>query len=72
MCELTKQGLVAAAVCSMPFEKLGRTQAKVLGVPELPLLMIPHPLGGITLDVVATRADVAAGQLVKLIRERFA
>ncbi len=72
MCELTKQGLVAAAVCSMPFEKLGRTQAKVLGVPDLPLLMIPHPLGGITLDVVATRADVAAGQLVKLIREKFA
>jgi hypothetical protein len=72
MCELTKQGLVAAAVCSMPFEKLGRTQAKVLGVPDLPLLMIPHPLGGITLDVVGTRADVAAGQLVKLIREKFA
>lgn len=72
MCELTKQGLVAAAVCSMPFEKLGRTQATVLGVPDLPLLMIPHPLGGITLDVVATRADVAAGQLVKLIREKFA
>ena len=48
------------------------TQAKVLGVPELPLLMIPHPLGGITLDVVGQRADVAAAQLVKLLRENFA
>ena len=69
MTELAKRGLIAAAVCSTPFERLGRTQARVLGVPDLTLLMIPHPLGGISIDVVRTRAEIAADQLVKLIRE---
>ncbi len=69
MTELAKRGLIAAAVCSTPFERLGRTQARVLGVPDLTLLMIPHPLGGMAIDVVKTRAAVAAEQLVRLIRE---
>lgn len=72
MCDATRKGLVTAVVCSRPFEKLGRTQAAVFGVPDLPLLMVDHPVGGNGLDVVAQRADVAAAQLVRLLRERFA
>jgi hypothetical protein len=50
--------------------KLGQTQAKIFGVPDLPLLLIPHPLGGLDLESVKGRAEVAAPQLVKLIEER--
>jgi len=71
MTELTKRGLLATAVCSTPFERLGRNQAKVLGVPDLPLLMIPHPLGGMSMEVVRSRADIAAEQLIKLLQEHF-
>lgn len=71
MSELRKRGLVGAVVCSDAFEKLGRTQAKVFGVPDLPLLIVQHPLGGLGLDRVKERADVASPQLVALIQKHL-
>lgn len=70
MAELRKRGLVAAVICSGPFLKLGQNQAKVFGVPDLPLIVIPHPLGGLALDAVRERAAVAIPPLVQMIRER--
>ena len=67
MAELRKRGLVTAVVCSTAFKRLGETQAKIFGVPDLPLLIIPHPLGGLDLESVRGRAEVAAPQLVKVI-----
>ena len=72
MAELRKRGPITAVVCSNVFLKLGQTQAKIFGVPDLPLLVIPHPLGGLDLDSVKGRADVAAPQLIELIREHVA
>ena len=69
MAELRKRGLVTAVVCSTAFQKLGETQAKIFGVPDLPLLLIQHPLGGLDLESVRGRAAVASPQLVKLIKE---
>jgi hypothetical protein len=69
MAELSKRGLVTAVICSGPFLKLGQNQARVFGVPDLPLVVIPHPLGGISLDQVRQRADVAVPKLLELIEE---
>ena len=69
MAELRKRGLVTAVVCSNAFLKLGQTQAKIFGVPDLPLLVIQHPLGGLDIDSVKGRAEVATPQFVKLIQE---
>jgi hypothetical protein len=69
MAELRKRGLITAVVCSNAFLKLGQTQAKIFGVPDLPLLVIPHPLGGLDLESVKGRAAVATPQLVRLIEE---
>jgi hypothetical protein len=69
MAELKRRGLVTAVVCSTPFEKLGRAQSKVFGVPDLPLLMIPHPLGGIDMAGVRARADKAIPQFLAVIKE---
>jgi hypothetical protein len=69
MSELRKRGLVTAVICSDPFIKLGKTQAKVFGVPDLPLVVIPHPLGGLSLEQVEGRAHVAIPQVVELIKE---
>jgi hypothetical protein len=69
MAELRKRGLLTAVVCSTAFEKLGSTQARIFGVADLPLLVIPHPLGGLDLNAVAARAEAAIPQLVKVIRE---
>jgi hypothetical protein len=72
MAQLTKRGVIAAVVCSDNFMKLGTAQAKVFGVPDLPLLKIAHPLGGLSMDKVRERAAVALPQLVKVIRGRAA
>jgi hypothetical protein len=69
MSELRKRGLVTAVVVSEPFMKLGTTQSKVFGTPDLPLIKIPHPLGGLSLEQVEGRALVAVPQVVKLIKE---
>ncbi len=71
MSELRKRGLVTAAICSEPFAKLGKAQSRVLGTPELPLAMIPHPLGGISLDEVQERARVAIPQIVAIIKAQL-
>jgi len=70
MCELRKRGLVTAVIVSEPFLKLGKTQARVLGVPDLPLLLIPHPLGGLSLEQVEGRAAHAIPQVLELLKRR--
>jgi hypothetical protein len=67
MAELRKRGLITAVVCSTAFLKLGQTQARIFGVPDLPLLVIPHPLGGLDLESVRGRAEIATPQFLKLI-----
>jgi hypothetical protein len=71
MAELRKRGLTTAVICSEPFFKLGRAQSRVFGVPDLPLVVIPHPLGGISLEQVEGRALAAIPQVVELIKERL-
>jgi hypothetical protein len=72
MAELRKRGLITAVICSTPFEKLGRAQARVLGVPDLPLVMIQHPLGGLEIDDVKARAEQAMQKVIALLQERMA
>ena len=68
MCELRKRGLVSVVICSEPFLQLGKAQSRVFGVPDLPLAVIPHPLGGLELAGVRARAEVAVPQVLELIR----
>jgi hypothetical protein len=70
MCELRKRGLITAVIVSEPFLKLGKNQSRVFGVPDLPLLLIPHPLGGLSLEQVEGRAQHAIPQIVELIKKR--
>jgi hypothetical protein len=72
MAELRKRGLITAVICSTPFEKLGRAQARVLGVPDLPLVMIQHPLGGLEIDDVKARAEQAMQKVIALLQEQIA
>lgn len=71
MSELSKRGLTTAVICSGPFLKLGQAQARVFGVPDLPLILIQHPLGGLALADVQARAEAALPKLVELFKERL-
>ena len=70
MAQLTKRGLIAAVVCSDSFMRLGTAQAKVFGVPDLPLLKIEHPLGGLNMEKVRERAAIALPQLLKVVKDK--
>lgn len=71
MAELRKRGLVTAVVCSDPFVTLGKNQARGFGVPDLPLIVIPHPLGGLGLDGVKAPAGVATPLPTRLWSHRL-
>ena len=72
MIEVRRRGVPSAVICSEPFVQLGRTQSRVLGVPDLPLIVIKHPLGGLAIDDVEARANSALAQLLDILRERAA
>ena len=69
MAELRKRGLVTGVICSTPFMKLGTAQARTFGTPDLALIEIPHPLGGLDLEHVAGRAGIAVPQIVNLLKK---
>ena len=69
MANLSKRGLTTAVVCSDVFQKLGQAQARVFGVPDLPLMLIPHPLGGLGIEQVKARADYVVPQFVALLAQ---
>ena len=71
MAELRKRGLITAVICSGPFMKLGQAQARTFGVPDLPLIEIRHPLGGVSMEDVKGRAAQALPGLLELVRERM-
>lgn len=53
------------------FEKAARTAARVQGVPELKLAVIPHRKGGQTADDQRAKADAAVQDIVQsLLGER--
>ncbi len=68
MCELAKRGISSVVICSAPFVPLAKAQARVFGAPDLPLVVIPHPLGGISQEEIQRRADNAVPQLMELIK----
>lgn len=69
MAELGRRGPMTAVVCSDAFHGLALNQTRVFGVPEMPLIVVPHPLGGIVMPEVKARAERALPQLVDLLRE---
>ena len=57
----------AALITTTAFRTLAENERQAKGVPDLPLLVIDHPLGGETLDGVARRAAQAASALASAV-----
>lgn len=52
---------------SNAFLGLGKAQARSLGLPELPLAVIPHPFGSRTRDEVRALAEQCVADIAKLM-----
>ena len=56
---LEQRGIPTVVMGTYEFEQLARLEAKNRGLADLPLALIPHPLGGIREDEVVKKAELA-------------
>lgn len=61
---LEKRGVPTATVNSDAFVVLGQMEAVALGLPGLPIVTVPHPMGDVAAGIVVQRARVMIEQVV--------
>jgi hypothetical protein len=64
---LERLGVPTATMGTFEFEALARLEAKNRGIENLPLALVPHPLGGIREDEVLKKADLAVEAVLKAL-----
>ena len=64
---LEQRGVPTAVMGTFEFEQLARLEAKNRGIAELPLALVPHPLGGIKDDEVVRKADLVIEAVLKAV-----
>ena len=51
-------------VATHPFRKMAETEIRVLGLKELPVVFVPHPIGGLRRPQVEEKAAAALSDVV--------
>ena len=67
---LEQQGIPTVVMGTFEFEQLAKLEARNRGLAELPLALIPHPLGGIREEEVIKKADLAIDLVVHAVTRR--
>ena len=60
------RGVPTVMVCTDEFSQLGRNEAESLGLPYLPIALVPHPLGGQKPEHIAKKAEFSVDQVVAI------
>ena len=55
--ELERRGIPTVTVCSHLFQRLGSVERRSLGMPDLPMAIAPHPIGGLPAETAVAKAD---------------
>lgn len=64
---LEKKGIHTVTIVWDTFEKAARTAARVQGVPDLKLVVIPHRTGGQTAGDQRAKADAVVPRIAELL-----
>jgi hypothetical protein len=64
---LEQKGIPSVVMGTLEFEQLAKLEAKNRGMADLPLALIPHPLGGIPEDEAIKKADLVIEAVVKAL-----
>ena len=64
---LEQRGVPTATMGTFEFEALARLEAKNRGIENLPLALVPHPLGGLHEEDVVKKADLAIEAVLKAV-----
>ena len=67
---MQKRQRATLTIATTAFQVLARTQAKALGQPDLPVAIIPHPLGPRSRKELHDIVDKQLEAMVKLVCER--
>jgi hypothetical protein len=65
--DLERRGVPVATVNSDEFVKLGQSEARSLGMPGLPIVTVPHPMGDIEESVVRERTRAIVDELADVL-----
>ncbi len=64
---LEQRGVPTVVMGTAEFEPLARLEARNRGLADLPLAVVPHPLGGIRAEEVVRKADLALDAVVRAV-----
>jgi hypothetical protein len=64
---LDRAGIPAATICTDHFVATARATASVWGVPDYPMIYMPHPLSTLTDDEIQAGARRLANQVVRVL-----
>jgi hypothetical protein len=64
---LEQRGVPTAVMGTFEFEQLARLEARNRGIADLPLALVPHPLGGIKDHEVLRKADLVIEAVLKAV-----
>jgi hypothetical protein len=66
-----KRGIPAAVVITEPFVATALAMARLAGMPDYPVAVIPHPVGSLGAAEVAARADLIVARIEELLLGRL-
>lgn len=56
-----------ATLCTDEFQPLGRAESESLGMPYLPIVVVPHPMGGLTKEEVQAKATLVLEEIAHVL-----
>jgi len=65
--EFEKRGVPVTAIITDEFLGLGREEAQDMGMPDLAMVTVPHPVAGVTREEVARKADGILDEVIEVI-----
>ena len=68
--ELERRGVPTVTVCSHLFQRLGNVERRSLGMPDLPMAIAPHPIGGVPAETAVAKADSIFETIVEGLTRR--
>ena len=67
---LEKMQVPTAVICTEPFISSAKAMSKIGGIPDYPFVVLPHPLGSLTLDSLREKAVQAAPDVLQILLAR--
>lgn len=66
---MERQGIPTATIITGVFVNTAEAYTRLLGVPDFPYLVCPHPITNVTADDLDARAQLLAPQVRRLLLE---